>query len=35
MLEWDRNRNHQGRDITGRPTNLADNAFIARGQVNF
>jgi hypothetical protein len=35
MLEWDRNRNHQGRDLQGRPTNLKDDAFILRGQVSF
>jgi hypothetical protein len=35
MLEYDRNRNHQGRDLVGRPTNLEDDAFIVRGQVNF
>jgi hypothetical protein len=35
MFEWDRNRNHQGRDLVGRPTNLQDDAFILRGQVSF
>jgi hypothetical protein len=35
MVEWDRNRNHQGRDLLGRPTNLKDDAVILRGQVNF
>jgi hypothetical protein len=35
MFEYDRNRNHQGRDLAGRPTNLKDDAFVLRGQVNF
>jgi hypothetical protein len=35
MFEYDRNRNHMGRDLQGRPTNLRDDAFILRGQVSF
>jgi hypothetical protein len=35
MVEYDVNRNHQGRDLQGQPTNLKDNALIFRGQVNF
>jgi hypothetical protein len=35
MVEYDVNRNHQGRDLQGQPTNLRDNALIVRGQVNF
>jgi hypothetical protein len=35
VAEYDVNRNHLGRDLQGRPTNLKDNAFILRGQVNF
>jgi hypothetical protein len=35
VVEYDRNRNHLGRDLQGRPTNLKDDAVIVRGQVNF
>jgi len=33
ILEWDHNRNHLGRTITGTPTNLADDSVILRAQV--
>jgi hypothetical protein len=35
VLEYDLNRNHLGRDDTGRPTNLQDDAVLARAQVMF
>jgi hypothetical protein len=35
ILEYDRNRNHSGISVTGMPTNLADDAVIARGEVLF
>lgn len=35
VAEYDLNRNHLGRDVTGSPTNLEDNAFVLRGQVEF
>lgn len=34
-LEYDRNRNHQGRDSGGNPTNLASDTIVLRGQVAF
>jgi hypothetical protein len=33
--ELDVNRNHNGRDALGNPTNLRDNAFTIRGEVSF
>jgi hypothetical protein len=33
ILEWDHNRNHMGRTVSGVPTNLADDAVILRAQV--
>ncbi len=35
IAEYDINRNHNGRDTEGNPTNLADNAFTIRGEVKF
>jgi hypothetical protein len=35
IAEFDLNRNHNGRDLEGNPTNLAANAFIVRGEVSF
>jgi hypothetical protein len=35
IAEYDINRNHNGRDVQGNPANLADNAFIVRGEVSF
>jgi len=35
IAEFDLNRNHNGRDMQGNPANLADNAFIVRGEVSF
>jgi hypothetical protein len=35
MLEWDINRNHLGRDLTGAPTNLPDNSLTLRAEVKF
>jgi hypothetical protein len=35
IAEFDLNRNHNGRDLQGNPANLADNAFILRGEVSF
>ncbi len=35
IAEFDLNRNHNGRDLEGMPTNLADDAFIIRGEVSF
>ena len=35
IAEFDLNRNHNGRDMQGNPANLADNAFIVRGEVTF
>ncbi len=35
VLEYDRNRNHLGRDATGAPANLNDDAVILRGEVQF
>ena len=35
MVEYDVNRNHNGRDTNGLPVNLADNAFTLRGEVRF
>ena len=35
VAELDLNRNHNGRDNAGLPTNLADNAFTLRAEVSF
>jgi hypothetical protein len=35
IAEYDVNRNHNGRDLEGNPTNLADNVFTIRGEVSF
>jgi hypothetical protein len=35
ILEYDINRNHLGLDGQGNPANLADNAFVLRGEVHF
>jgi hypothetical protein len=35
VAEFDLNRNHNGRDNAGMPTNLADNAFTLRAEVSF
>jgi hypothetical protein len=35
IAEFDINRNHNGRDLEGNPTNLRDNAFTIRGEVSF
>ncbi|MCE9575663.1 MAG: OprO/OprP family phosphate-selective porin [Deltaproteobacteria bacterium] len=35
IVEYDVNRNHQGRDAAGVPTNLKDNAFLVRAEVKF
>jgi hypothetical protein len=35
VAEYDLNRNKNGRDVEGNPTNLASNAFYLRGQVGF
>ena len=35
IAEFDLNRNHLGRDPQGNPTNLPDDAFIVRGEVDF
>jgi hypothetical protein len=35
VAELDVNRNHNGRDSAGMPTNLADNAFTLRAEVSF
>jgi hypothetical protein len=35
IAEFDLNRNHNGRDLQGNPTNLAADAFIIRGEVSF
>jgi hypothetical protein len=35
IAEFDINRNHNGRDAQGNPTNLRDNAFTLRGEVSF
>ena len=32
IAEYDINRNHNGRDMEGNPTNLADNVFTIRGR---
>jgi hypothetical protein len=34
-IEYDYNRNHQGRDVAGNPTNLASDTVVLRGQVAF
>jgi hypothetical protein len=35
IAEFDVNRNHNGRDVSGNPTNLKDNAFFIRGEASF
>ena len=35
IIEYDVNRNHQGRDLAGLPTNLKDNVFAVRGETKF
>ena len=35
IVEYDVNRNHQGRASDGTPTNLEDNALIVRAEVRF
>jgi hypothetical protein len=35
IAEFDLNRNHNGRDAEGNPTNLKSDAFILRGEVSF
>jgi hypothetical protein len=35
IAEYDINRNHNGRDMEGQPTNLPSNAVIVRGEVSF
>jgi hypothetical protein len=35
ILEYDINQNHLGLDNQGNPANLADNAFVLRGEVHF
>jgi hypothetical protein len=35
IAEFDLNRNHNGRDMLGMPTNLRDDAFTIRGEVSF
>jgi hypothetical protein len=35
LVEYDRNRNHLGLDLSGMPTNLADDAIRVRGEVSF
>ncbi len=35
IAQFDLNRNHNGRDAEGNPTNLASNAFTVRGEVSF
>jgi hypothetical protein len=35
IAEFDLNRNHNGRDAQGNPTNLKSDAFILRGEVSF
>ncbi len=35
IAEYDVNRNHNGRDLEGNPTNLADDVFTIRGEVKF
>ncbi len=35
IAEYDVTRNHNGRDLEGNPTNLADNVFTIRGEVKF
>ena len=35
VAEFDLNRNHNGRDSAGMPTNLADNTFSLRAEVSF
>ena len=35
IAEYDLNRNHNGRNSAGMPTNLADNAFFLRAEVSY
>lgn len=35
IAELDLNRNHNGRNAEGQPTNLASNTFVLRGEVSF
>ncbi|HVY40473.1 MAG TPA: hypothetical protein VHM31_21190 [Polyangia bacterium] len=35
IAEFDLNRNHNGRNPEGQPTNLASNTFVLRGEVSF
>jgi hypothetical protein len=35
LVQYDVNRNHNGRDVTGLPTNLANNAFTLRAEAVF
>ena len=35
IVEWDHNHNHLGRDASGNPANLKDDALIVRGEVVF
>ncbi|MFL5305642.1 MAG: hypothetical protein ACJ8F1_10525 [Polyangia bacterium] len=35
IAEFDLNRNHNGRDTAGQPTNLSSNTFALRGEVTF
>ncbi len=35
IAEFDLNRNHNGRNLQGNPSNLASNAFVLRGEVSF
>jgi len=35
VAEYDHNRNHLGRDVSGLPTNLEDDAFVLRAEVEF
>jgi hypothetical protein len=35
IVQYDINRNHLGRDATGLPTNLQDNALTIRGEARF
>jgi hypothetical protein len=35
LVEYDRNQNHLGLDLSGMPANLADNTVLVRGEVSF
>ena len=35
LVEYDHNRNHLGVSVTGMPANLADDAVVVRGEVDF